>query len=136
LVVEDNKVNQKVVQSMLQRLGHVVTLAGNGQIALDELNRKQFHLILMDIQMPVMDGVECTKYIRNVLHLNKQQLPIVGLTAGFQHSEKVYYENDVGMNSCLGKPLPMGALKKAMESYQPKSFPVDTNMGLVNMTVG
>jgi signal transduction histidine kinase/CheY-like chemotaxis protein/PAS domain-containing protein len=136
LVVEDNKVNQKVVQSMLQRLGHVVTLAENGQIALDELNRKQFHLILMDIQMPVMDGVECTKYIRNVLHLNKQQLPIVGLTAGFQHSEKAYYENDVGMNSCLGKPLPMGALKKAMESCQPKFFHVDTNMSLVNMTVG
>jgi hypothetical protein len=53
------------------------------------------------------------------LHLNKDQLPIIGSTAGFQHSEKVYDENDVGMNSCLGKPLPMEALKQALARYHP-----------------
>jgi signal transduction histidine kinase/ActR/RegA family two-component response regulator len=123
LVVEDNKVNQKVVKSMLQRFGHVVTIAENGQVALNELNQKQFHLILMDIQMPVMDGIECTKYIRNVLHLSKEQMPIVGLTAGFQLSEQSFYENEVGMNSCLGKPLPMDALKNTLACYQPSPPP-------------
>ena len=123
LVVEDNKVNQKVVRSMLQRFGHTVTIAENGQVALKELNQKQFHLILMDIQMPVMDGIECTKYIRNVLHLSKEQMPIVGLTAGFQLSEQSFYENEVGMNSCLGKPLPMDALKNTLACYQPALLP-------------
>jgi signal transduction histidine kinase/DNA-binding NarL/FixJ family response regulator len=133
LVVEDNKVNQKVVKSMLQRFGHVVTIAENGQVALKELNQKRFHLILMDIQMPVMDGIECTKYIRNVLHLSKEQMPIVGLTAGFQLSEQSFYENEVGMNSCLGKPLPMDALKNTLACYQ-QSHPALKETKVVNTT--
>jgi hypothetical protein len=55
--------------------------------------------------------------------MRREQLPIVGLTAGFQHSEKMYYENDVGMNGCLGKPLPMDALKKALAQYQSHQQP-------------
>jgi signal transduction histidine kinase/DNA-binding NarL/FixJ family response regulator len=124
LVVEDNKVNQKVVQSMLTRLGHSVTLAENGQVALNELHQDEnlFHVILMDIQMPVMDGIECTKYIRNVLQIGKEQLPIVGLTAGLQRSEKEFYENEVGMNACLGKPMPLEALRNALAAFQSLSI--------------
>lgn len=148
LVVEDNKVNQKVVQSMLKRLGHSVTLAENGQAALKELQKDQnrFHVILMDIQMPVMDGIECTKYIRNVLHIGKDQLPIVGLTAGLQRSESSFYENDLGMNACLSKPLPLEVLRNALLAFQPRlieeSFshtsictPLDTSTSIIATNV-
>ena len=74
----------------------------------------------MDVQMPVMDGIECTKYIRNVLHFSKEQLPILGLTAGYQNSDRDYYVNEVGMNGCLGKPLPMEKLRQALLSYSNK----------------
>lgn len=120
LVVEDNMVNQKLVKAMLQRLGHIVTLAENGEIALNEIKQQQFQVILMDVQMPVMDGIECTKYIRNVLHFSKEQLPILGLTAGYQNSDRDYYVNEIGMNGCLGKPLPMEKLKQALSSYNNK----------------
>ena len=117
LVVEDNEINQKVVKSMLQRLGHIVSTVENGEIALEKIRQEQFHLVLMDIQMPVMDGIECTRYIRNVLQYDKDNLPIIGLTAGYQPADRDYYENDVGMNSCVGKPLPMNKLKAAIAIY-------------------
>lgn len=113
LVVEDNLINQKVMRSMLQRLGHTVTVAENGKVALEELRLAIFDLVLMDIQMPVMDGIECTKQIRRVLGHDKSQLPVVGLTASFQRSELDFYL-DVGMNDCLGKPLRLDALKQAI----------------------
>ena len=117
LVVEDNLVNQKVVNSMLKRLGHAVSVAENGKIALGMIHEKQFDLVLMDVQMPIMDGIECTKHIRNVLQYDKDFLPIIGLTAGYQPAESDYYENDIGMNCCLGKPLPMNKLKEAIQTY-------------------
>jgi signal transduction histidine kinase/ActR/RegA family two-component response regulator len=118
LIVEDNIVNQKLMSTMLQRMGHTVTLAENGEKALDEIMRQQFHIIFMDIQMPVMDGIECTRKIRNDLQFSKEQLPIIGLTAGFKNSDRDFYENEVGMNDCLGKPLPMEKLKQAISFYQ------------------
>jgi signal transduction histidine kinase/CheY-like chemotaxis protein len=117
LVVEDNVVNQKVVNSMLHRLGHVVSVTENGESALKMIRQQKFHLILMDIQMPIMDGIECTRYIRNVLNYDKEHLPIIGLTAGYQPTDRDYYENDVGMNSCVGKPLPMNKLKEVIAIY-------------------
>lgn len=113
LVVEDNKINQKVVRAMLQRMGHTAAVAENGQLAVDELRRSSYDLVLMDVQMPVMDGVECTKQIRSVLGLSKLELPVIGLTASFQHSDLRYYQ-DVGMNNCLGKPLRVDKLKHAI----------------------
>ena len=132
LVVEDNKVNQKVVRAMLTRLGHTVTIAENGQVALKELHQSQnsFHVVLMDIQMPVMDGIECAKYIRTVLQIGKEELPIVGLTAGLQRSEKEFYENEVGMNACLGKPLPLEALRNALTPFRPIYDDDNSNLGL------
>ena len=130
LVVEDNVINQKVVNSMLKRLGHIVSIAENGEIALTLIRQKQFHLVLMDVQMPVMDGIECTKYIRNVMKISKEFFPIVGLTAGYQPTDRDYYQNDVGMNTCFGKPLPMNKLKEAIETYccrQPKQKNTDTD---------
>jgi signal transduction histidine kinase len=114
LVAEDNKVSQKMVKSMLQRMGHDVTIAENGQIALDVLRSADFDLVLMDIQMPVMDGITATRLIRG-LGGNKSMLPVVGLTASYQHSDLEYYHG-IGMNSCLGKPVRIDTLKKEIEN--------------------
>lgn len=115
LVAEDNKVNQKVARSMLQRIGHDVTIVENGQLALDELKQNTYDLVLMDVQMPVMDGIQATKKIRTDLALDKSQLPILGLTASFQYSDLDYYRN-IGMNDCLGKPLKLIALQEAVSN--------------------
>jgi CheY-like chemotaxis protein len=112
LVAEDNKINQKVVRAMLQRIGHSVTIAENGQVAVDEVKQKRFDMVLMDIMMPIMDGIQATLAIRS-MGLSKSELPIVGLTASFQHSELDYYL-DSGMNDCLGKPVKLASLKRAI----------------------
>lgn len=112
LVAEDNKINQKVVRAMLHRIGHTVTIAENGQVAIDELKKGKFDLVLMDKMMPVMDGIEATKEIRK-MGLSKATLPIVGLTASFQHSELGYYL-ECGMNDCLGKPVKLASLKRVI----------------------
>jgi CheY-like chemotaxis protein len=115
LVVEDNRVNQKVMRSMLERLGHNVTLAENGVVALDEVRQTNFDVVLMDVQMPVMDGVECTKQIRLELGVKKTTLPIIGLTASFQNGDLDYYLT-IGMTGCLGKPLRMDQLQLALSN--------------------
>jgi signal transduction histidine kinase len=114
LVADDNKVSQKMVRSMLSRMGHEVTIADNGQIAVDEMQKSDFDLVLMDVQMPVMGGIEATRQIRKLGNKTRSNIPIVGLTASYQHSDLQLYL-DVGMTSCLGKPLRLEALKAAIE---------------------
>jgi signal transduction histidine kinase/ActR/RegA family two-component response regulator len=114
LVAEDNKINQKVVRAMLQRLGHSVTMAEDGQQAVDMVKGEHFDLILMDIQMPVKDGLDATREIR-AMGLSLTQLPIIGITASFQPSELTLYLK-AGMNSCLGKPAKLDSLKNAIAS--------------------
>lgn len=115
LVVEDNKINIKVLRAMLQRLGHSVAVAENGQLALDQLDvDAEFDLVFMDVMMPVMGGIEATQAIRKKLGFTKEQLPIVGLTASFQHSDLGYYRDEVGMNHCIGKPVKLASLKRAI----------------------
>ena len=113
LVAEDNKVSQKMLRSMLHRMGHEVTIAENGQIAVDVLQKTDFDLVLMDVQMPVMGGIAATKQIRK-LDQTKSKIPVVGLTASYQHSDLQYYL-DVGMTDCLGKPVRLNILKRAIE---------------------
>jgi signal transduction histidine kinase len=109
LVVEDNRVNQKVVSAMLKRLRHTVTVAENGQEAVDLLESKEFDLVLMDVQMPVLDGIEATKEIRS----RGVKCPIIGLTASFQRTELPYY-HQAGMNDCLSKPVLLNGLRSAI----------------------
>ncbi|KAL3912859.1 MAG: hypothetical protein SGILL_006723 [Bacillariaceae sp.] len=117
LVVEDNEMNRKLVQRMLHKMGHSVYLAENGRKAVTflEQNTAEIDLILMDIQMPVMDGIEATKYIRITLKKSRQELPIVGLTASYQVCDLQFYL-DTGMNACLGKPVRLALLKQTLAS--------------------
>ena len=112
LVVEDNKMNQKVVKAMLQRMGHTVALAENGAIGVEMIEKEQFDAVLMDVQMPVMDGIEATKLIRSK-GICEASLPVIGLTASYQTADQQYYR-DIGMNDCIGKPVRIKTLKKVL----------------------
>jgi two-component system, sensor histidine kinase and response regulator len=80
LLVEDNVINQKLASRLLEKAGHVVTIAANGKEAVDQVSARPFDLVLMDVQMPEMDGLEATQVIRQKEN-GEKRLPIVALTA-------------------------------------------------------
>jgi CheY-like chemotaxis protein len=103
LVVEDNAVNQKVAQKILEKLGHHVTIACNGKEAVEIFQTQEFDVVLMDIQMPVMDGLEATKQIRQ-LEANKRHTQIFALTAHVMDTE-IARCKQAGMDDHVSKPL-------------------------------
>jgi two-component system, sensor histidine kinase and response regulator len=113
LLVEDNPINQKVATSILQKAGHFVTLAGNGKEALQQINGHDFDLVLMDIQMPEMDGLEATVAIRVLEQQTGEHIPIVALTA---HAMKGDRERclEAGMDGYVTKPVQAAILFQAM----------------------
>ena len=98
LVVEDNPINQMVAQGLLNKLGYQVTLVDNGFKALEILENQQFAIILMDIQMPGMSGMETTEKIRS--RWPELTTPIIALTANAMKDDEVLYL-EAGMNACL-----------------------------------
>ncbi len=112
LLVEDNELNIEIAQTILEMEDAVVTQAHNGQEALDIFTagaEGEFDLILMDIQMPVMDGLEATKQIRQSQHPDAAKIPIIAMTANaFDEDMKKSVES--GMNGHLSKPLDIGKL--------------------------
>ncbi len=102
LLVEDNLFNQQVAQELLEEAGAAVTLANNGQEALDWLLKAHFDCVLMDVQMPVMDGLEATRQIRANPALSST--PVIGLTAnaGKEDQARCF---DAGMNDFVSKPI-------------------------------
>jgi signal transduction histidine kinase/ActR/RegA family two-component response regulator len=109
LLVEDNIVNQKVMTAMLKRIGHSVVAAWNGQEAIDCIERETYDIVLMDVEMPVMDGIEATKEIRR-RGWTLEMLPILGLTASVRRQD----HQETGMNDWLTKPVGMKAIKTAI----------------------
>ena len=109
LLAEDNPINQKVAARMLERLGHVLTFANNGKEALARAKTQNFDLILMDVQMPEMDGLEATRAIRD-WEAGKSHVPIIALTA---HAMESHREECLaaGMDSYLAKPIRFDQLK-------------------------
>lgn len=103
LVAEDQPVNQKLMSAVMERLGHKLTIAGNGVEAIRKLREAQFDLVLMDVQMPVMDGIETTKAIR-ASNEPWRNIPIIALTA---HAMEGYSANYIaaGMNGFVSKPF-------------------------------
>jgi signal transduction histidine kinase/CheY-like chemotaxis protein len=103
LLAEDNEVNQIVAARMLERLGHRVDLAINGRAALDQVERLPYDLVLMDVQMPEMDGVTATRAIR-ALPGTRGHVPIVAITASAMPSDEAACRA-AGMDDYVAKPI-------------------------------
>jgi len=103
LLAEDNVVNQKVAIRLLQRMGHSVTAAATGREVLATLQKQSFDLILMDIQMPEMDGMEATAAIRQK-ERGGEHLPIIGLTACAMSGDRELCLA-AGMDGYVSKPV-------------------------------
>ena len=101
LLVEDNPVNQTVARGILEQAGALVAVADNGQLALQRLRTSDYDLVLMDVQMPVMDGFTATQQIRNELGLT---LPVIAMTAGVMESEREQCAH-AGMDDFIAKPI-------------------------------
>jgi CheY-like chemotaxis protein len=104
LVVEDVELNQHLARHIMESWGWVVEIAENGSLAVEKVTKFDYDLVLMDIQMPVMDGMEATKQIRKMDDGNKARIPIVALTANAMKSECDTYL-EIGMNDCMAKPF-------------------------------
>ncbi len=114
LLVEDNSVNQRLAQIVLEKEGHRVVAADNGAAALEELKRGRFDVVLMDVQMPEMDGVETTVAIRGRERLSGGHLPILALTAHAMAGDRERCLR-AGMDGYLTKPLKPALLLEAVE---------------------
>jgi len=117
LVVEDNLINQKISSFSLKKAGMAVTIANNGQEALEMFKKQSFNVILMDIQMPVMDGYEATGEIRKIEKSLNTHTPIIALTANAMQGDA---------EKCLAA---------GMDNYLSKPFKIDKLIGILNQIV-
>jgi len=115
LVAEDNPVNQLIVTYMLQQMGHVATCVENGRLAVERVTDGGFDLILMDMQMPEMDGATATRNIRQ-LPAPYGTLPIIALTADATTRRREEYF-DAGLTDFLTKPIDADALRAALDHF-------------------
>ncbi len=115
LVAEDNRINQMLVRTMLQKMGHTIVVADNGRIAVEAVEAGEFDAVLMDMQMPEMDGEEATRAIRAMLS-PKDQLPILALTADamVEHRERYLA---AGVNDLIPKPIDWQVLSEALAKH-------------------
>jgi PAS domain S-box-containing protein len=119
LLVEDNDINRLYASSILKTWGCIVDTAENGFVATEKIKSNPFDVVLMDIQMPVMDGLKATKTIR-AFNSPKNKLPIIALTANASGSE-VEKCMDAGMDDCIAKPFTPEDLFKIIGRYAPKA---------------
>ncbi|OUS07708.1 hypothetical protein A9Q81_01115 [Gammaproteobacteria bacterium 42_54_T18] len=115
LVVEDNIVNQKVIAKMLKKLGFSSLVASHGEEALSALKENTVSLILMDLQMPVMDGFTCTSTIRTS-DWEYKDIPIIAVTANVMDQDKSRCD-EIKMNDFLEKPLKLNVLRNCLSQY-------------------
>ncbi|MBC7828205.1 MAG: response regulator [Chitinophagaceae bacterium] len=113
LVAEDNVINQHVILHILRKMGYKPTLVDNGKEAVKAALQHHYDIILMDVQMPEMDGVEATRVLRNTL--NKQSI-IIALTANAMPGDKEEFL-DQGMDDYIGKPVKLGELVAKLEKW-------------------
>lgn len=112
LLVEDNLLNQRIVLFSLKKFNHEVTIANNGQEAVDKFKENKFDVILMDIMMPVMDGLEATVKIREIeeIHKPEKRTPIIALTANTMDNDRTKCLS-YGMDEFISKPFEIEKLK-------------------------
>ena len=121
LLVDDNVVNRKVASTLVAKAGHTVAMAHDGAEALSLFQKEPFDLILMDVQMPVMDGMEATRQIRILEKTSGQHIPIIALTA---HSLKGDAERCIaaGMDAHIGKPIKVTEFFQVIAKLLPHAF--------------
>jgi CheY-like chemotaxis protein len=112
LVAEDNLVNQKVISAMLDKLNMTYDVVENGEDAVKAVQEHQYDLVLMDCQMPVLDGYEATKQIRTMSEFDA--LPIYALTANAD-TESKELALTIGFNEHLSKPITLEKLKASLQ---------------------
>ncbi|MFO7901742.1 MAG: response regulator [Pirellulaceae bacterium] len=114
-IAEDSQVNQKLAIGILEKFGHSVTVAGNGKEAIAALSSQKFDVVLMDVEMPDMDGLEATGHIRAKEKQTDEHVPIIAMTA---HALKGDRQRclEAGMDGYVSKPVRVQQLLKTMES--------------------
>jgi len=116
LVAEDNLINQEVIRSILEHWGCLVTIVSNGELAVKAARKIKYDGLVMDVQMPVMDGLEATRRIRQMESGTSRHLPIIALTAHtFSRDRKICLQ--AGMDDYLGKPLDETACLKTLKRW-------------------
>jgi signal transduction histidine kinase/DNA-binding response OmpR family regulator len=121
LVADDNPINQRLMIALLDGAGHTATVAGNGRQAIEAIVRECFDIVLMDVQMPVMDGIQATARIR-AMPPPKCDLPVIALTADAARGAEDRYLA-AGMDSYLSKPLSAAALFSALSTLTAQDRP-------------
>jgi CheY-like chemotaxis protein len=112
LVAEDNAINRAVIESMLEPTKATVSVVENGELAVNAIRNGQFDLVLMDIQMPVMDGVEACTLIKQI----HKDLTVIALTADAMGSDVERFLN-VGFSAHIGKPIEMNKLYNNLDKF-------------------
>ena len=114
LLVEDNQASQTVIVKMLENLGHHASTATNGLEAVDAVTNNHYDLILMDINLPIMDGIEATQTIRKFTDPDKARIPILGITASSEFNSKYWLQ--AGINGYILKPVSLSTLNNTINS--------------------
>ena len=118
LLAEDNAVNQKLAVRLLEKRGHTVFIAETGRAALGALETESFDLIMMDVQMPEMDGIEATEAIREHEKTTGKHIPIIAMTANAMMGDKERCLA-AGMDAYVSKPIQIKELLAVIESFLP-----------------
>jgi PAS domain S-box-containing protein len=115
LLVDDNLVNQIVAKGMLLKDGHDVVLACDGSEAIERISETPFDLVLMDMQMPIMDGIGATRHVR-ALYGPASQVPIIAMTANVM-PDQIQACKNAGMNDHIGKPINLAGLRAVIDKW-------------------
>ena len=116
IVAEDSSVIQNLTKRILSIQNYKITSVKNGQQVLDQLEKGDFDLILLDINMPIMDGMDCAKTIRSMQDENKSNIPIIAITGNAKNYSMQDFK-DVGINDYLPKPLNYDAMVEMVKKY-------------------
>ena len=131
LVAEDNLVNQTLIMMVMKKLGFVPDLAPNGVKALEALVNKSYDIVLMDVQMPEMDGIEATTIIRKQ---STHQPVIIAVTANAMQDDKEACLA-AGMNDYISKPIQLDDLVKILEKWASETIKTDVAIFIFSNTV-
>jgi two-component system, sensor histidine kinase and response regulator len=135
LLAEDNAVNQRVARAILEKAGHQVVIAENGRLALRYLGEQSFDLILMDVQMPEMDGFEATGVIRENERRTGAHIPVVAMTAHAMTGDRERCI-DAGMDDFVTKPIQPSALFEVIAKFSGASANDSPHLTAAEVLIG